>query len=80
MAPFCIMDTDDGWTIVEHPPDMTAEETAHRQGGTVIDAGPYETYAEADDALVALQLELADEDSSDVPGTQTMEDRSEIGD
>lgn len=80
MALYCIIETDDGWTIVEHPPDATAEEAAHRHGGVVIDPGPYDSYADASDALEALQMELDDEESSDVPGTQALEGRYELED
>lgn len=80
MAAYCIIETDDGWTVVEHPENMTAEETAHRRGGVVIDPGPYESYEDACDALVGLQEELDEEDPGDVPGTQAMEGRYETGD
>lgn len=26
---YCIIETQDGWTVVEHPEDATAEEAAH---------------------------------------------------
>lgn len=59
---------------------MTAEETAHRQGGVVIDPGPFESYEAACNALEALQIELEEDDSSDVPGTQALEGRYETRD
>jgi hypothetical protein len=58
MAMYCIIETEDGWTIAEHPPAGTAEEAAHRLGGTVIDPGPYDSYEDACEALEALQEEL----------------------
>lgn len=80
MTMYCIIETEDGLNIVEHAEGMTAEETAHRSGGTVVDSGPYDNYEQACEALAALQLELDDEDTSDVPGTQAMESRPESTD
>lgn len=77
MTRYCIIETDDGLTVVDHPDGMTAEQTAHHRGGVVIDPGPFDSYEEACDALTSLQEELDDEDSSDVPGTQAMEGRYE---
>jgi hypothetical protein len=77
MALYCIIETEDGLNIVEHSEGMTAEETAHRSGGTVVDSGPYHDYEDACEALVALEQEIADDDGSDVPGTQAMESRPE---
>ncbi len=78
--PYGIIETENGLTVVEHPEGMTAGETAKRQGAIVIDPGPYDTYEDACDALIGLQEELEDEESSDVPGTQAMEGRYETGD
>lgn len=80
MPQYCIIETEDGWTIVEHESGTTAEETAHRTGGTVIDPGPYDSYEDACDALEALQGELQEDDASDVPGSGVTEGRYEFGD
>lgn len=80
MAAYCIIETDDGWTIVEHPAEITAEEAAHRQGGIVVDPGPFDSYEDACDALTGLQEELDDDESADVPGTQALESRYETDD
>ncbi|MEX0703505.1 MAG: hypothetical protein WD069_15530 [Planctomycetales bacterium] len=77
MTNFCIIETDDGWIVIDHPASMTAEEAAERHGGVLIDAGPYDDYDQAYDALLAAELELQDDDSGDVPGTRVLEDRSE---
>jgi hypothetical protein len=74
---FCIIETDDGWMIVEIPSHRTAEEVAAEQGAGLIDPGPYHSYDDATEALVGLQEELEDEGSSDVPGTTALEGRSE---
>lgn len=73
--PFCIIETEDGWSIVDHADNVSAEVAAEQRGGTVIDPGPYPTWQEADDALTALQQELDDETPSDVPGSRVMESR-----
>lgn len=77
MPMYCIIETEDGWTIAEHPQAGTAEAAAHQLGGTVIDPGPYDSYEDACEALEALQDELNASDSSDVPGTQALEGRYE---
>ena len=79
MAAYCIIETEDGWNIVEHPDNLTAEETAHRHGGVVVDPGPFATYEDAQEAITALQLEMDDE-VSDAAGEQPLEGRSETGD
>lgn len=80
MAAYCIIETEAGWTVVEHPEGTTAEQTAHRHGGVVIDPGPFPSYEEACDALICLQEELDVDDASEVPGTQALEGRYETGD
>ena len=75
---YCIIETEDGWTIAELPINRTAEEVAAEFGAAVIDPGPYDSYEEASDALVSLQGELAEEGgTSDVPGTRAIESREE---
>lgn len=75
---YCIIETEDGWTISEIPTDRTAEDVAAEFDATVIDPGPYDSYEEASDALVSIQGELVDENgTSDVPGTRVIESRDE---
>jgi hypothetical protein len=57
MHQFEIIETDQGATVAEITPDLTPEETASRRGAVVIDPGPYGTYEEAYDALMALKLD-----------------------
>ena len=76
--PYCILETDEGWTIAETRPDGAAEELARELGATVIDPGPYDSYEEANDALGSLQGELAEENgASDTPGARILESRDE---
>lgn len=73
---YCIIETDDGWTIAEIPTERTAEDVAGQFGGSVIDPGPYDSYEDASDAIVSLQEELAENGgTSDVPGTRAIESR-----
>lgn len=81
MPLYCIIETDGGMTVVDHADNETAADAAHRQGGTVIDAGPYDSYEDACDALEALQGELLEDDEqSDTPGSQALEGRYETDD
>ncbi len=78
MPQYCIIETDDGWTIFEHADDVSAAETAERHGGTVIDPGPYTTYEDAVEALDALQGELDESiEGVDTPGAQPLDGRFE---
>jgi len=52
-----IIETDEGLTIVEMEPGGLAEEAAKRHGGVVIDGGPFKSYDEAYDAILALPEE-----------------------
>lgn len=74
---YCIIETEDGWTITEVPTDRTAAEIAAESGAAVSDPGPYDSYEEASDALVSLQAELGEDGISDLPGTRAMESREE---
>lgn len=76
---YCIIETDNGLTIVELASGRSSEEAAEVAGGSLIDPGPYAEYEEAEDALSALQAEMLDDDAStsDVPGTRTLEGRED---
>lgn len=75
MAIFCIIETENGRTIVELPPGTTATEAAQAQGGFVVDPGPYASYEEAYEALLGLEQELADDGESEFPGNRAWEGR-----
>jgi hypothetical protein len=76
MPIYCLIETEDGATIAEQRAGMSAEETADHQGGTLLDPGPYQSFEEAQEALLALQEELGD-DSGDVAGDRSLEPRPE---
>jgi len=60
MSQFAIIEIDDGLTVVELQPGQKPDDIALRQGGTLVDAGPYSSYEDACDALI--ELEGDDED------------------
>lgn len=65
MPDFLILETDDGLTVVDRRDDETAEDSALRHGGVVVDPGPFATLEDAQDALLLL-AEGDDDDEADV--------------
>ena len=63
---FIIIETEDGLTIEPQPRGWTVEDVAAKHHGTVADEGPYASFEEASDALLALQR--ADFDESEAEG------------
>jgi hypothetical protein len=61
MAQFAIIEVEDGLTVAEVKPGEKPEDAATREGGLLIDPGPYATYEEATDAMIELQAEEDDE-------------------
>ena len=57
MPRYEIIETDAGFTVVEVKPGAQPEETAARYHGVMVDPGPYKTYDDAYDAILALQGE-----------------------
>jgi len=55
MSLYEIIETNAGLTVAELPPGISPEEAAEKNGGTLIDPGPYPDYEEAVDAIQALQ-------------------------
>ena len=60
MPQFAIIELPDGLTVIELEPDQSAEDAAIGQGGTLVDRGPFSSYAEAEDALFNLQPDEGD--------------------
>jgi hypothetical protein len=56
-----LIETEEGLTVAEIIPGITPEEAASRRGGVLIDPGPYDTYEDANDALMALKLDEEEE-------------------
>ncbi len=57
MLSYEIIEMDEGLAVAEIPAGATAEEVALARGGIMIDPGPYTSFDEAYDALLALQAE-----------------------
>jgi hypothetical protein len=74
MAIYCIVERDDGLTIVEQRAGQSPEDAAQMASGTLVDPGPYPTQEEAYEALVGLQQEVEDE-ASDTPDVGPLEER-----
>jgi hypothetical protein len=61
MLQYEIIETDEGLAVAEMSPRVTPDEEAAARGGVLIDPGPYRTFDDACDAMVALQAEEEDE-------------------
>jgi hypothetical protein len=57
MYEYAIFETDEGLTVVKIGPDEDAEDVAAERGSYVVDPGPYASYEEAYDAMLAIQAE-----------------------
>ncbi len=55
MPCYAIIETYEGWTVMEVRPGTSPEETALKSGGLVVDPGPFESYQDACEAMLALQ-------------------------
>ena len=62
MALYEVIETDEGLTVVELEPGMPPEETALRHDGIVVDAGPFRSYEDAYDAVLAIKEEEEDDE------------------
>ena len=65
MLRYELIEIDDGLTVVEIPPGMTPEEAARQHGGLLMDPGPYTSYEDAYEALMALKLDADEEEDFD---------------
>ncbi|MBN2577823.1 MAG: hypothetical protein JXB10_02445 [Pirellulales bacterium] len=57
MVQYEIVETYDGLTVAEIPHGVSPEEAARRRRGAVIDPGPYPSYDDAYEAMMALKLD-----------------------
>lgn len=60
-----IIETEEGLTVAEVQPGIMPEEVATLQGGILIDPGPYKSFEDAYDAILALQEEEDEEGEKD---------------
>jgi hypothetical protein len=57
MTNYVIVEVDEGLTIALVAENSTPKEAAESSGGQLIDPGPYESYEDAYDAMMALEDE-----------------------
>jgi hypothetical protein len=62
MHNFAIVELEDGLSIVEVKPHETPDAAALREGGSLVDPGPYTSYDDAVDALAELEAEDDDDE------------------
>jgi len=62
MPQFAIIEVDDGLEVAEFEAGAPPDEVAAKQGGVLIDPGPYRSYEDAYDALLALSSEAEEEE------------------
>jgi hypothetical protein len=65
MLRYELIETNDGLTVIEIPTGATAEEAARQQAGLVVDPGPFASYEDAYEALMALKLDEDEEEELD---------------
>ena len=65
MLQYELIETNEGLTVIEIPTGATAEEAARQQAGLVVDPGPFTSYEDAYEALMALKLDEDEEEELD---------------
>jgi hypothetical protein len=55
---YIVIETDAGLTVAEMQPESSPEETATVNKGVLVDEGPYSSFDDAYDALLALSRQL----------------------
>ncbi len=63
MTQFAVIETDFGLAVMRIPADATAEDVAAQQGGCVVDPGPFDSYDDAYDAMLAIPDEEEERES-----------------
>ncbi len=63
-AMYIIIETEDGLTIQRQPEGMTADQVAAQCRGILADEGPYDSYEDANDAILILEQEYFEEAES----------------
>ena len=64
MPLFSIIETDAGLAVAELEPGTQPDDVAIKHGGQVVDPGPYRSYEDAYDAILAIQLEDENEEQA----------------
>ena len=65
MLRYELVENDAGLTVIEIPNGYTAEEAARQQEGLIVDPGPFTSYEDAYEALMALKLDDEEEGEID---------------
>ena len=63
IACYAVIETDAGLTVAQYEPGASPEDAAEKQGGIVADPGPYKTFDDAYDAMLAIQEEEEEPDA-----------------
>lgn len=63
MTRFAVIETDSGLAVMRVPPHATVEDAAAQQGGSIVDPGPFDSYDEAYDAMLAIPDEDDEQDT-----------------
>lgn len=64
MTRFAVIETDFGLAVMRIPPNVTVEDVAAEQGGSIVDPGPFDSYDEAYDAMLAVPDEDDERDAA----------------
>jgi hypothetical protein len=65
MLRYELVETNEGMTVIEIPDGATAEEAARQQDGLIVDPGPFTSYEDAYEALMALKLDENEDEELD---------------
>ena len=57
MISFAVIEVEDGLTIIEVASGQSPEDAAAAEGGVLVDAGPYDSYDDAMEALDELEMD-----------------------
>jgi hypothetical protein len=57
MLRYELIETNEGMTVIEIPSGATPDDAALQQGGLVVDPGPFTSYEDAYEAMMALKLD-----------------------
>jgi hypothetical protein len=63
MLRYELVETEAGLSVIEIPDGYTAEQAARQQDSLVVDPGPFTSYEEAYEALMALKLDEDEEEA-----------------
>jgi hypothetical protein len=65
LAMYIIIEVEDGLMIECLPSGMTAHQVATHHGGILVDEGPFDSYEDANDAMLVLEQEEFDESEAE---------------